>query len=374
MHYLHSKNRILDAEQSRAFLRGFQSSVLAQIEHCLELKFPNHYPNDPYPLTDVRDAAKFVLAGTNTLSIGISHSTSHSASVSNTSKSSDTAYIKSEHLSTIFDQFASTIVSAISTSDTALHCNHLNHSIKQSSEVPVVPSFMYDLAPASTSTSEATEVFYDSDFIADCIAAIERKIFALRHGLEYIPLDLAHPEPLSHLDISYSSPASPITPIIPIPAPTLSSSSTVLKPRNSTSTSSSEPITAIPPSSTFILNPLPYSFDSELPKGYLPPQEPNFVGVPKPRKCEKTSKNSLAPTPKSPIISKVISHYIQSPIITVTAEELLSISPKLHTKWIEAITLKHVTSETHIVPSPTLKFNEQIAPNISEIYRNTIRP
>jgi hypothetical protein len=132
-HYLRSKNRISDAEQSRAFLHGFQSSVLAQIERRLKLKFPDHYPDDPYPLTDVHDAAKFVLAGTNTSSIGISHSISHSASVSNTSKSSDTAYIKSEQLSTIFKQFASTIISAISTSDTALH-----HDI-QSNKTPKFP-------------------------------------------------------------------------------------------------------------------------------------------------------------------------------------------------------------------------------------------
>jgi hypothetical protein len=86
-HYLCLKNCISDAEQSKAFLRGFQSSVLARIEHRLELKFPDHYPDDPYPLTDVHNAAKFVLAGTNTSSIGISHSTSPPNSISTTPKS-----------------------------------------------------------------------------------------------------------------------------------------------------------------------------------------------------------------------------------------------------------------------------------------------
>src|SRR6202789_4145824 len=59
--YLRSKNRISDIEQSRAFARGFEPSLWTRIGHRLELKYPDHYPDDPHPIEDIHSAAKFVL-------------------------------------------------------------------------------------------------------------------------------------------------------------------------------------------------------------------------------------------------------------------------------------------------------------------------
>jgi hypothetical protein len=160
-------------------------------------------------------------------------------------------------------------------------------------------------------------------------------------------------------------PSLPIVPSVPIP---------IFEPRISTSATSSESFTALPPSSTFISNSSHHSFASELPKGYLPPQEPNLAGISKPRKREQTSKNTLTSTPDPPIASEITSRSMQSPIVTLTAEELLSISPELCTKLIEKITPSHTPSETHIVPRSTFEFDEQITSNFFEIYLNMIRP
>jgi hypothetical protein len=126
--FLLAKNRISEAEQSRAFVRGFQHVLWIRITHRLELKFPHHYPDDPYPLDDIHDAAKFVLAGStpsnvssSTLSSKTSHSTSQHPSHPSTSTpvptiSSSAPQIKQEDLTAILDKFANTIITAITAS------------------------------------------------------------------------------------------------------------------------------------------------------------------------------------------------------------------------------------------------------------------
>jgi hypothetical protein len=100
--FLHMKNRILEAEQSGAFVRGFQPGLWMQIECHLELKLPDHYPNNPYNLKEIHEAMKFVLAGSST-----SHPTAHQHSITTSSQavpstSESHTHIKSEDLTMIF--------------------------------------------------------------------------------------------------------------------------------------------------------------------------------------------------------------------------------------------------------------------------------
>ena len=62
--FLITKNRILPAEQSRAFARGFPPELWNRVAHRLQLKLPDHFPDDPYTLEEIHDAACFVLHGT----------------------------------------------------------------------------------------------------------------------------------------------------------------------------------------------------------------------------------------------------------------------------------------------------------------------
>jgi hypothetical protein len=59
--YLIDKNRLSTSEQSRAFLRGFHSGLRTHIIHRLEIKLPDHFPDDPYTMQEILEAAKFVL-------------------------------------------------------------------------------------------------------------------------------------------------------------------------------------------------------------------------------------------------------------------------------------------------------------------------
>ena len=60
--YLILCNRLLANKQGRAFLQGFRSDVLQRIYQHLQIKFPDHFPNNPYMLAQIMDAASFIFA------------------------------------------------------------------------------------------------------------------------------------------------------------------------------------------------------------------------------------------------------------------------------------------------------------------------
>lgn len=62
--FLLSKDHISTTEQGRAFTCGFQSELWGWISQRLQLKFPDHFPNDPYKLQDIHDTMRFILHGT----------------------------------------------------------------------------------------------------------------------------------------------------------------------------------------------------------------------------------------------------------------------------------------------------------------------
>ena len=54
--FLIVKNRISTAEQSRAFVHGFLPELWSKVSHRLQLKFTDHFPNDPYTLEQIHEA------------------------------------------------------------------------------------------------------------------------------------------------------------------------------------------------------------------------------------------------------------------------------------------------------------------------------
>jgi hypothetical protein len=103
-----TKNHISEAEQSRAFTRGFQLDLWCWISHRLEIKLPNHDPNDFYPLFEINKAAKHVLHGT-------SQNSFLQNSVTSTAPPTQPAspYVKAEDLSTLFEQMAQTFLKVL---------------------------------------------------------------------------------------------------------------------------------------------------------------------------------------------------------------------------------------------------------------------
>jgi hypothetical protein len=111
LHYypiLLTKNCISEAEQSRAFIRGFQPDLWHRISCRLEIKLPDHDPDDFYSLFEINEAAKHVLHGT-------SQNSFLQNSVTSTTPSTQPAspYVKAEDLSTLFKQMAQSFLKVL---------------------------------------------------------------------------------------------------------------------------------------------------------------------------------------------------------------------------------------------------------------------
>ena len=62
--YLISKNCLLTQEQSWTFFRDLQLQLEAKVRQQLQQKHINHFPDNPYPITNIYDTVSYVLMGT----------------------------------------------------------------------------------------------------------------------------------------------------------------------------------------------------------------------------------------------------------------------------------------------------------------------
>ncbi len=62
--FLESKKRLSGSEISNLFSKGFPDNVWEGIMRRLQIKLPDHFPSDPYALSEIYEAAQFVLQGT----------------------------------------------------------------------------------------------------------------------------------------------------------------------------------------------------------------------------------------------------------------------------------------------------------------------
>ena len=105
-------------EQSRAFTRGFQPELWLRISQRLQLKQPDHFPDDPYSLEEIHEAARYVLHGTTSLSTPATNSTTLTDTLTTA-----TLLIKSEDLASILEHITQSFVKAIQSSSGQLNDN-----------------------------------------------------------------------------------------------------------------------------------------------------------------------------------------------------------------------------------------------------------
>ena len=96
--FLKSKSRLSNDEQSRAFACGFQPEMWARISQRLQLKFPDHFPDDPYPIDAIHEAARYVLHGTPSSLLTVA-SPVGTSDVLTTTTAGAPSKVKTEHLS-----------------------------------------------------------------------------------------------------------------------------------------------------------------------------------------------------------------------------------------------------------------------------------
>src|SRR5882762_2920057 len=59
--YLRSHGRLADIDEARAFTKGLSSALQQSVTARLAIIFPHHYPDDPYALRDIDEAARWIL-------------------------------------------------------------------------------------------------------------------------------------------------------------------------------------------------------------------------------------------------------------------------------------------------------------------------
>jgi hypothetical protein len=146
--FLRNKHRLSEAEQSRAFVRGFQPDLWSRISQRLQLKLPDHFPDDPYHLTDIHDAAQYVLQGTPSNLL---------KATSSTSTSTSTKEVKTEDLAAILERLTDSFVKALTAQGNVVHTHTPN-----------------DRPPRSTNPSSGCNYCGSLEhFIRDCLAVTE---------------------------------------------------------------------------------------------------------------------------------------------------------------------------------------------------------
>ncbi len=105
--FLISKQRLPEIEQQRAYPRGFPPALRSKVAQRLQIKFIDHHSDEPYPISDVYAAARFILHTTR------SASPSSSFIAHSPAPSSLEPVVNTEQLGTLFSALTKSIIAAI---------------------------------------------------------------------------------------------------------------------------------------------------------------------------------------------------------------------------------------------------------------------
>jgi hypothetical protein len=394
--FLLTKNQIFEAEQSRAFIRGFQLDLWRQISRRLEIKLPNHDPDDFYPLLEINEAAKHVLHGT-------SQNSFLQPSVTSTAPPTQPAspYVKAEDLSTLFEQMAQSFLKVLtpqkSTTNTAssstntqvmtsldplsyAFCGQSSHFIaqclicadyitnekcKRNLEGKIVlpngqftlrsipgwfikdwidewqkrnpikstsSSLMYEINPVVASSQTSVSTNIVS-MSSTNVFTVDQRIAALEQ--EIFALGNAK-RTFDGVEILKPARANKPIPTEQPKVPELTTKTALLP---SQPAPAEKPVTMTQP-------PL-HPFANVKETSYQPPHKCNFAAAPtKPAKDKEPAYHYVAPIQNLRTVDDVYNKSMQAPLVTLLPEELFAISPEVCNRLCEAITPKRVLNKT----------------------------
>lgn len=410
--YLISHNRLSTSEQSRLFVRGLRSPLWDQVSQRLQLKQPDHYPDDPYALTDVFDAAKFVLHGTTVTGTATASRTSSTPAESSTVKVEDLAPLLKLLAKSISDSGAQAATGSQPVvrnsegpvnnfchycgdpGDRVATCKHVDKDIKagrimRNAEGKIVlpngnfvprslagitmrdrvyewhrlnpgqmrsPSsqMMLQFAPSSETTS-AFQLTSE-----DRIAQLEREILALRSRRAFDGVELPAPRynrPRTPPATGQSAPANRATSGSSETSSAKPTTSVAAPPRPPTPHPASEPSATVPTpaNNTAPTRPAPVTVEHPFAKARDATHIPSNYTPPTDRnfataaKDKESTYRTQVPIHQPKIADDIFARSMKTPTVTLTPEELLSIAPEVRAKYREAITPKRVITESRTV-------------------------
>ena len=430
--FLRDKNRISEAEQSRAFVRGFQPDLWDRIVRRLELKFPDHFPDEHYPFEQIHTAAKFVLHGTTGSSVEFKESSTSSATAPSSGASPS---IKPEDLTSFLDKFATTLIQALAPKRSSgapaiqgpqtqlpeilcAFCGLEGHFIsnclvsqqyiadgksKKNAEGKVVlpngsfcprslpgrflkhridewhkrndsaptttSSMMYGVAvspPSPPSPSLVSTNIAATKSSDDRIAELEKEIFALRNGRKFDGVEVPRRQARA-------------APVPSSPPPSASTNPEATKSAPAPAAPSSQSNTTQPASNAS--KPPVHPFAKVKEANYLPPHERNFASAATGKPGKEPAYHTQVPVYDPKIASEVYARSIRTPSVTISPEELWSISPEIRNKVREAIMPKRIATESstnsaHMLADepPSTSSEPIVIPDFFETYINSLSP
>jgi len=411
--YLRSRGRLSEAEQSRAFIRGFQSQLWSRIARRLEIVNPLHNPDDPHALANIHEAAKYVLHGTATLPMY------HSAIVAPTVAAPPA--IKTEDLDAMFTRLTASLVQALQPQVVANQaqvanrsaaapvrqgprreecdfCGEIGHFIRDCGQVVnaiaegkvkrniegrvVLPGggfvprtikgqwlrdrvnewhrqnpnqlAVVEIAGRNNAVGQQLMLEVKNDVTTafqltavERIAALEQEIYALRtkevfDGV-HVPVRKkpGNPTGLGDAATRVGPPKKKMPPAVPAEATTDDAAPAV----------ATDPTKATPPSAV-------HPFRSAPDASYTPPTTRNF-GLPNAKppvaKDKELAYRTYAPVQDRKIADDVYARSMQTPCVTLTQQELLSLSPEVRQKVRDVVTPKRVVADNRDMATAVAK-------------------
>src|SRR3981189_3660515 len=254
-----------------------------------------------------------------------------------------------------------------------------------------------NLTPASTSSTATTSMMYgistasltDSPILADRtslqfnatkkIAALEKEIYALQSGKKV-----------------FDRVELPGSRQILRPGETQTASKAIDNSDNIARTSDALPTSSTPNNQMTSTLPIPqpsteppiHPFSNVRETAYLPPHDRNFAALPsKPAKDNQPSFHTVSPIQNPKITTEVYNRSMKSLLVTLTPEELFTISPDVCNRVRDAIMPKRVATDgniisTNVLTAPTLSSDSSVAnpndgivvPDFYETYLKNLPP
>ena len=117
--WLIEKKQLSDLEQKRGYLRAFQTTLLAAVNNRLQMKFTTQHPSIPHDITDVYEAARYILQSSALTSQYFHSPVSQTPPVTILQRpsvpivTSPAPVVKTENFGALFSEFTKTIVDAM---------------------------------------------------------------------------------------------------------------------------------------------------------------------------------------------------------------------------------------------------------------------
>ena len=126
--YLLDTGRMAPVEQKRLFIKGFPTPFLRKVDQRLQIKFPDHHPDEAFSIQDVFKAAQFILQGStffpvDDLTRAGSLSDPLPRATSSAPVKEEMTSIKTEDFYNMMNQLAKTVADSVTASVAAVRAN-----------------------------------------------------------------------------------------------------------------------------------------------------------------------------------------------------------------------------------------------------------